>query len=359
MAGQEKVAVAMSGGVDSSVAAWLLMQEGLDAAGVTLKLYDNEDVGICNEKTCCSQRDVEDAARVCDRMGIPHYVLNYRQAFIDQVIQRFITAYCAGETPNPCIDCNKYIKFGKLCETAEHMGFRYMATGHYAVVEFDRAANRYLLKKAADGTKDQSYVLYGMTQRQLAMTKFPLGGLSKVQVREIAAERGFVNAAKRDSQDICFVPDGDYGKFIEHFTGKTFPEGDFTDDGGRVLGRHKGLIRYTIGQRKGLGLALPAPMYVKEKDVTHNRVILSEDAALFTRAFDAKDVNLIACAQLDGAVRLKARIRYKHKEQWARVEMTGPDTAHVEFDEPQRAIAKGQAVVFYDGDVVFGGGTIA
>lgn len=359
MGRQEKVAVAMSGGVDSSVAAWLLLQEGVEAAGVTLKLYENEDVGICNEKTCCSQRDVEDAARVSDRLGIPHYVLNYRQAFIDEVIRRFIDAYCLGATPNPCIDCNKYIKFGKLCETAESMGFSHMATGHYAIIDFDKPSGRYLLKKAVDETKDQSYVLYGMTQKQLAMTRLPLGGLKKTQVREIAAEQGFVNARKHDSQDICFVPDGDYGKFIEHFTGRTFPEGNFTDTEGHILGRHRGIIRYTIGQRKGLGLALPAPMYVKEKDVQNNRVILSEDAALFTRGFDAKDVNLIACEQLDSAIRLKARIRYKHKEQWARVEMTGPDTLHIEFDEPQRAIARGQAVVLYDGDVVFGGGTIS
>lgn len=341
---QEKVAVAMSGGVDSSVAAWLLLQEGLEAAGVTLTLYENGDA--------------EDAARVSDRLGIPHCVLNYRQEFIDQVIRRFIDAYCAGATPNPCIDCNKYIKFGKLCESVEEMGFSHIATGHYAVIDFDRTSGRYLLKKAADETKDQSYVLYGLTQKQLAMTRLPLGGLTKAQVREIAAEQGFVNAGKRDSQDICFVPDGDYGKFIEHFTGKTFPGGDFTDQEGRVLGRHKGLIRYTVGQRKGLGLALPAPMYVKEKDVSNNRVILSEDRALFTREFDAKDVNLIACERLEGPIRLKARIRYKHREQWARVEMTGPDTMHIAFDEPQRAIARGQAVVLYDGDVVFGGGTI-
>lgn len=335
--------MAMSGGVDSSVAAWLLLQEGLDAAGVTLALYE--------------KGDAEDAKRVSDRLGIPHYVWDYRRAFIDQVIQRFIDAYSRGETPNPCIDCNKHIKFGMLCKSAEEMGFSHMATGHYAVIVFDKPSGRYLLKKAVDETKDQSYVLYGMTQKQLAMTRLPLGGLTKKQVREIAEAQGFVNA-KKDSQDICFVPDGDYGRFIEHFTGETFPEGDFTDAEGRVLGRHKGLIRYTIGQRKGLGLALPAPMYVKEKDAINNRVILSEDAALFTRDLEARDVNLIACERLEGPIRLKARIRYKHKEQWARVEMTGPDTMHIEFDEPQRAIARGQAVVLYDGDVVFGGGTI-
>ena len=354
-----RAAIAMSGGVDSSVAAWLVQQAGYETAGVTLKLYDNEDIGICNQRTCCSQRDIEDAALVADRLGIEHYVLNYRQEFIDQVIKRFVDAYCRGETPNPCIDCNKYIKFGKLCQAVKGMDFTHIATGHYARIEYDAGSRRWLLKKGLNPEKDQSYVLYGFTQEQLAMTLLPLGTLSKQQVREIAREKGFVNAKKHDSQDICFVPDGDYSGFIEHFTGKIFPKGDFVDTEGHVLGEHKGLIRYTIGQRKGLGLAMCEPVYVKEKDPVTNRVVIARDSELFSKSFDAKEVNLIACDHFDGTLRLKARIRYKHPEQWANVTMTGPGTVHVEFDEPQRAIAPGQAVVFYDDDVVFGGGTIA
>ncbi len=348
----------MSGGVDSSVAAWLMQQEGYEVSGITLKLYNNEDLGACIGKTCCSQRDAEDAAMVADRLGVPHYVLNYRQAFIDCVISRFIDAYCQGETPNPCIDCNKYIKFGRLCREASSMGFDHIATGHYARIEHDAVSGRWLLRKGVSAEKDQSYVLYSMTQQQLAMTLLPLGALSKPQVRAIAEAQGFVNAGKRESQDICFVPDGDYGKFIEHFTGRKFPEGEFVDLEGRVLGRHRGLIRYTVGQRKGLGLSMGEPVYVKSKDPVRNRVVVSEDAALYTRSLEAKEVNLIACDSFEGTRRLKARIRYKHPEQWASVTMTGPDCLHIEFDSPQRAIAPGQAVVLYDGEYVFGGGTI-
>ena len=353
-----RAAIAMSGGVDSSVAAWLVQQAGYETAGVTLKLYDNEDIGICNDKTCCSQRDIEDAKLVADRMGMQHYVLNYRQEFIDNVIQRFVDAYCRGETPNPCIDCNKYIKFGKLCQAVKGMDFTHIATGHYAQIVYDRGSERWLLKKGINQEKDQSYVLYGLTQEQLAMTFLPLGTLSKAQVRVIAQEQGFANASKHDSQDICFVPDGNYSGFIEHFTGKVFPEGNFVDTEGKVLGTHRGLIRYTIGQRKGLGLAMCEPVYVKAKDPVANSVIISTDSELYTKKLDAWDVNLIACERFEGTLRLKARIRYKHPEQWARVTMTGPDTMHVEFEEPQRAIAPGQAVVLYDDDVVFGGGTI-
>lgn len=353
-----RAAIAMSGGVDSSVAAWLVQQAGYEAAGVTLKLYDNEDIGICNDKTCCSQRDVEDAALVADRLGIPHYVLNYRQEFIDNVIKRFIDAYCGGETPNPCIDCNKYIKFGKLCQTVKGMDFTHIATGHYARIEYDAGSQRWLLKKGINQEKDQSYVLYGLAQEQLAMTLLPLGDLSKQQVREIAREKGFVNASKRDSQDICFVPDGDYSGFIESYTGKMFPRGNFVDTDGNVLGTHGGLIKYTIGQRKGLGLAMGEPVYVKSKNVSDNTVVVARDEDLYTKEFEVRDVNLIACEHFTDTIHVKARIRYKHPEQLAKVTMTGPDTMHVEFEKPQRAIAAGQAVVLYDDDVVFGGGTI-
>lgn len=346
-----RVAVAMSGGVDSSVAAWLIKDAGYETAGVTLRLYENPEL-------ICPMQEANDAKTVAESMGIEHYVLDYRENFTDNVIKRFIVSYCKGETPNPCIECNKYIKFGKLCDEAKQMGFTHIATGHYAQIEYHEETNRWLLKKSTNPEKDQSYVLYNLTQEQLAMTLLPLGGLSKPEVREIAETQGFVNAHKKDSQDICFVPDGNYSGFIKDFTGMSFPAGNFVDTQGKILGTHKGIINYTIGQRKGLGLALCKPMYVKSKDPVTNEVVISEDSELFTRELDAKDVNLIACDWFEGAIRLKARIRYKHAEQWATVTMTGKTTAHVEFDEPVRAVAKGQAVVFYDGDVVFGGGTI-
>ncbi len=347
-----EVAVAMSGGVDSSVAAWLVKEAGHGVAGVTLRLYENE-------KSECPMKESKDAAAVAASMGIKHYVLDYREDFINNVIKRFVDSYCSGETPNPCVECNKYIKFGRLCDEVSEMGFTHIATGHYARIEYDKGSGRWLLKKGANWEKDQSYVLYGLTQQQLSMTMLPLGGLSKGEVREIAEAQGFVNAHKKDSQDICFVPDGDYGNFIENFTGKIFPQGNFVDTQGKILGPHKGIIRYTIGQRKGLGLAMCRPVYVKSKDPVTNNVVISEDSELYTRYLDARDVNIIACENFTGSIRLKARIRYKHPEQWATVTMTGKDTAHVEFDEPQRAVAAGQSVVFYDGDVVFGGGTIS
>ena len=347
-----RVAVAMSGGVDSSVAAWLVKEAGYEAAGITLRLYENPDAA-------CPMCEAEDAKKVADSMDMEHFTLDYRAAFNENVMCRFVDSYFKGETPNPCIECNKYIKFGKLCEEAKKMGFTHVATGHYAQIEYSEEKGRWLLKKGANEEKDQSYVLYNLTQEQLSMTLLPLGGLSKPEVREIAEAQGFVNAHKKDSQDICFVPDGDYSGFIKHFTGKMPEPGNFVDTSGKILGPHKGIINYTIGQRKGLGLALCKPMYVKSKDPETNEVVISEDGELFTKELDARDVNLIACDSFEGSVRLKARIRYKHREQWATVTMTGKTTAHVVFDEPVRAVAKGQSVVFYDGDIVFGGGVIS
>lgn len=234
----------------------------------------------------------------------------------------------------------------------------YVVTGHYAQIVQDETTGRYLLKKAVDASKDQSYVLYSLTQDQLSRTLFPLGGLHKTETRRIAEEQGFINAEKRDSQDICFIPDGDYAGFIEKYTGRTYPSGYFTDREGNILGEHRGIIHYTIGQRKGLGLALKKPMYVQELDMEHNRVILGDNADLFTREFDAKDFNWIATDTPASDIRAKARIRYKHKEAEATIVPTGPDTVHVIFDEPQRAITRGQSVVLYDGDYVIGGGTI-
>ena len=348
----------MSGGVDSSIAAYLCKEQGFDCTGITLKLFDNDDIAEPKEKSCCSLDDIEDARQVCRNIGIPYYVYNFKDSFKENVITRFIDAYEQGRTPNPCIDCNRYIKFEKLMRRAEELDFDKVVTGHYASVEYNEARGRYLLKKAADLTKDQSYVLYSLTQAQLKKTYFPLGGMTKDEVRALAEKLGLINAAKHDSQDICFVPDGDYAAFIEHYTGKTYPNGDFVDENGKVLGEHKGIIRYTVGQRKGLGLALPFPMYVKEKNLAENKVVLCKNEALFTRELIAKDINLITVSEIREPMRVKARVRYNQSEQPATVTQLDESTIHVLFDEPQRAISKGQAVVLYSGDYVVGGGTI-
>lgn len=356
MAENKKVMIGMSGGVDSSVAAFLLQKESLEVIGATMKLYNNEDIDFVSEKTCCSLDDVLDAKSVCARLGIRHYTLNMTDDFKKEVIERFISAYQNGFTPNPCIDCNRYMKFSKMLHKAQELNIDYVATGHYARIE--KQGDRYILKKAVDLSKDQSYVLYSLTQEQLKVTKFPLGNYTKQQVREIAEENGFVNARKHESQDICFVPDGDYSKFIEYYTGKTYPCGDFVDMNGKRLGEHKGIIRYTIGQRRGLGLALPASMYVVEKDVDNNKVILGFNDDLFKKEVNVKNISFTACDGLDKPERLCAKIRYNQKEQPATVTQTDENHFTIVFDEPQRAITKGQATVLYDGDTVVGGGTI-
>lgn len=356
MAENKKVMIGMSGGVDSSGAAFLLQKESFEVIGATMKLYNNEDIDFVSEKTCCSLDDVLDAKSVCARLGIRHYTLNMTDDFKKEVIERFISAYQNGFTPNPCIDCNRYMKFSKMLHKAQELDIDYVATGHYARIE--KQGDRYILKKAVDLSKDQSYVLYSLTQEQLKVTKFPLGNYTKQQVREIAEENGFVNARKHESQDICFVPDGDYSKFIEYYTGKTYPCGDFVDMNGKRLGEHKGIIRYTIGQRRGLGLALPASMYVVEKDVDNNKVILGFNDDLFKKEVNVKNISFTACGGLDKPERLCAKIRYNQKEQPATVTQTDENHLKIVFDEPQRAITKGQAAVLYDGDTVVGGGTI-
>lgn len=348
--------IAMSGGVDSSVAAYLTQAAGYDCAGATMRLFATEDTALPREGSCCSLDDVEDAKAVARRLGMPHYTFNFSERFRRDVIGRFIAVYESGGTPNPCIDCNRYLKFDQFFLRARELGRNYIVTGHY--VRAEKSGERYLLKKALDPAKDQSYVLYALTQEQLAHALFPLGELTKPQVRAIAEEQGFVNAKKGESQDICFVQNESYGDFIERTTGRTYPPGDFVDTEGRVLGRHKGLVRYTVGQRKGLGLALPAPMYVCRIDVEKNQVVLGRGEELFTDTLTAEGLNLIACERLDAPIRVKARVRYRQPEQWATAEQTGPDTLTLRFDEPQRAVTKGQAVVLYDGDVVIGGGTI-
>jgi len=353
----KKALIAMSGGVDSSVAAYLMKQRGFDCVGITMKLFDNEDINLPNSKTCCSLDDVADARAVAFKLDMPFYVADFTADFKEQVINRFINEYKRGATPNPCIDCNRYMKFEKLYSRARQLDADYIVSGHYAKIEQDEANGRFLLKKAVDESKDQSYVLYSMTQEQLKHTLLPLGDLQKSEVRKLADECGFINADKPDSQDICFVPDGDYAKFIEEHSGKTFAPGNFVDLQGSILGQHKGLIRYTIGQRKGLGIAFPQPMYVRALNVAENTVTLCTDSELFTKSLTATDFNWISIDPPSSKIRASAKIRYKHAEQPATATVDG-DLVRIEFDEPQRAITPGQAVVLYDNDIVIGGGVI-
>lgn len=353
-----KALIAMSGGVDSSVAAYLMRKQGYECIGATMKLYHNEDICIPKDHSCCSLDDVEDARAVAASMDIPYYVFNFSERFKEEVMDKFVHCYECGITPNPCIDCNRYLKFEYLYNRAKELGYDYVVTGHYAQIKYDASIGRYLLCKAVDASKDQSYVLYSLTQDQLAHTQFPLGGMPKSKTREIAEQQGFINAKKHDSQDICFVQNGNYAEFIEDYTKKTYPEGNFVDVHGNILGRHKGIIRYTIGQRKGLGLSLKEPMYVMEINTTDNTVVLGRDADLFTDTLIANDINLISVPRIDGEMCIKAKVRYRHTEQPATVTQIDNDTIKVVFDEPQRAITKGQAVVLYDGDIVVGGGTI-
>ena len=353
-----KAIIAMSGGVDSSVAALLTKETGDECIGATMKLFHNEDIGVKREKTCCSLDDVEDARNVCYRMGIRYYVFNFSERFKEDVMDRFVDAYEHGATPNPCIDCNRYLKFDKMFQRMRELEYDYIVTGHYARVEYDEEKNRYLLKKAVDDTKDQSYVLYMLTQEQLAHISLPLGGLRKTGVREIAEKHGFVNARKHDSQDICFVPDGDYAKFIEQYTGRKSIPGDFVDTEGNILGKHKGIIHYTLGQRRGLGIPAASRLYVCDISPKTNQVVLGNNEDLFHSELTATKVNLISCESLKEPMRLKAKIRYRHPEQEAVAWQTEDGVLHVRFDKPQRAITRGQAVVLYDGDIVVGGGVI-
>ena len=351
-----KVLVAMSGGVDSAVSAYLVKQEH-DAIGVTMKLHNEKDAAIYGENSCCTEKDIEDAKSVCDLVGIDHEVHNFSADFKSNVIDDFIYCYKNGLTPNPCIVCNRKIKFESLLKMALDRDFDAIATGHYARIE-KRQDGRYLLKKAIDISKDQSYVLYSLTQHQLARTLFPLGEMTKDDARKLAEGIGFVNARKHDSQDICFIPDGDYVSFIQRTTGETFKRGNFIDVSGNILGTHDGIIKYTIGQRKGLGLALGEPMYVKEKDLERNTVTLARNSELFGTTLTAKNINLISCENIYTPIRIKAKIRYNQKEQDATVQQIDENHIKVVFDDPQRAITRGQSVVLYDGDIVVGGGII-
>ena len=350
--------IAMSGGVDSSVAAYLTKTQGYTCTAVTMKLFYNEGIGVGHENTCCSLQDVEDARSVAFLLGIPFFVFNFAADFKEKVIGRFVEAYQNGATPNPCIDCNRFMKFEKLLFRAKQLDMTYVVTGHYARVEHNGAGGRHILKKAVDDLKDQSYVLYAMTQEQLSHTLFPLGGYRKVEVREIAEKQGFSNAKKHDSQDICFVRNGSYADFIRQYTGCECPKGRFMDTNGNDLGEHKGIIHYTVGQRKGLGLSAAAPLYVRSVCAGSNTVVLGTSDSLYSKALIARDINLIPLSRIDAPLKVRAKIRYKQPEQPAIVRQIDDNTIRVEFDVPQRAITKGQAVVLYDGDIVIGGGTI-
>mgnify|MGYP000227935563 CR=1 FL=1 len=352
----KKALIAMSGGVDSSVAALLMQQKGYECVGATMKLFENEQAGVKREKTCCSLSDVEDARSVARRLGMPYQVFNFKGDFKEKVIDKFIATYEAGGTPNPCIDCNRYLKFDHLLNRARELGCDYIATGHY-VQRWQDENGRWGLRKNDDPGKDQSYVLYSLTQDQLAHTLFPLGGMHKDAVRAIAEEQGLCNARKHDSQDICFVPDGDYAAFLERYTGQPMQPGNFVDEQGHVIGRHKGAARYTIGQRKGLGLAMGAPVYVCGKDMQANTVTVGPEEMLFDRIVYADEVNWIAIPELTGPLRVTARTRYHQVEQAATV-YPAECGFRLEFDQPQRAPTPGQAVVLYQGDTVLGGGTI-
>ena len=353
----KKALIAMSGGVDSSVAALLVKNAGVECIGCTMKLHGGEATDPAGQKTCCTAEDAADARSVASRLGFPFYVFNFEDDFRKNVIRRFCNAYLSGATPNPCIDCNRYMKFGKLFERADLLGCDTVVTGHYARVV--RENGRYLLKTAADPKKDQSYVLYTLTQAQLARVAFPLGELSKETVRRLAAEHGFLNADKPESQDICFAPDGDYAAVIERETGKISAPGDFIDTNGAVLGRHRGVIRYTVGQRRGLGIAAKESYYVKSVDPAANTVTLCFREGLMSDTCVLHDINLIAFSRIEGTLEAAVRIRYRHPAAPALVSQPEDDTLLIRFKEPQRAITRGQAAVIYLGDTVVGGGTIA
>ena len=355
---QKKALIAMSGGVDSSVAAYLTLQAGFQCTGATMRLFDNSILGQDQESTCCSLDDVEDARSVARRLGFPFYVFNFKDDFEEKVIRKFIHCYECGATPNPCIDCNRYLKFDHLLRRGYELGCDYVVTGHYARIRQDETTGRYLLYKATDLSKDQSYVLYSLTQEQLAHTRFPLGEMTKADARVIAEEQGFINARKHDSQDICFVPDGDYVAFMERYTGKKYTPGDYLDLQGNVVGKHKGAVSYTLGQRKGLNLAMGTPVYVCAKDMERNTVTVGPNEALFSTTLRATDWNWFPFPTLAEPIRVSAKARYNQPPQPATVYPEENGFARVVFDEPQRALTPGQAVVLYDGEMVIGGGTI-
>ena len=352
----KKAMIALSGGVDSSMAAYFTQLQGYECIGVTMHLYDSVENNRDNGKSCCSLQDTEDARKIAEKLGMPFQVLDLKNDFRDIIIKNFVSEYIKGRTPNPCIQCNKYMKFDKLLEKAKELGCEKIVTGHYARVVFD--GNKYLLKKAEDDTKDQSYVLYNLTQDQLAHVMFPLGDKRKVEIRDLAEKEGFSNARKADSQDICFVPDGDYAKLVEDIAGVKSKAGKFVDTEGNVLGKHKGIINYTVGQRRGLGISSKEPLYVCRISKETNEVILGSKKDLFSKELTACNFNWTLGEKPELGKHASAKIRYRHKEEPCVIYANEDETVKIIFDEPQRAITPGQSVVVYDGDVVLGGGII-
>ncbi len=349
----KKVTVAMSGGIDSAVAALIVKDQGYDVRGATMKLCER----ILADGSDATLSDIKDAQDICARLGIEHRVYQLSDEFRATVIKDFIDTYMDGATPNPCIVCNRLLKFGKLLDLEIDIGTDYVATGHYVNIEKDENG-RYLLKKAADTKKDQTYMLWSLNQHQLAHTLFPLGGLTKAEIREIGAQNGFVNAHKSDSQDICFIPDGDYASFIEKELGQKYPSGDYIDEDGKILGKHRGMIHYTIGQRKGLGISMNKHIFVINKNAADNTVTLADEDRLFSNRVVIKCINLIPFDKIKGKIRVEAKIRYSQSQSLAYAEQTGEDEITLTFDTPQRAAARGQSAVMYDGDIVIGGGII-
>ncbi len=346
---KQSALIGMSGGVDSSVAAFLTQQAGYHCIGATMCLWD---------KPCSGSDDVADARAVAQKLGMEHHVLSFQPEFQEQVICKFVSDYESGLTPNPCIVCNRTMKFGHMLDAARELGCEYVVSGHYAQIRQDPVTGRFLLYKAADRQKDQTYFLACLDQEQLSHILFPLGGLTKAEARQIAEAQGFVNARKRDSQDICFIPGGDYGAFLESFTRKTYPQGDYLDSEGKVLGRHQGAVRYTIGQRKGLGIALGAPAYVCGKDMVNNTVTLGPNEALFAKALRGNNWNWYPFPTLTAPMQVTAKTRHSQLEVPATVYPEGNGSVRVEFEEKVRAVTPGQAVVLYQGNMVIGGGTI-
>ena len=353
-----KVVVGMSGGVDSSVAAWLLKEQGYDVIGVTMQIWQDEENEVQEENGgCCGLSAVDDARRVASSIGIPYYVMNFKQEFQKNVIDYFTKEYLNGRTPNPCIACNRYVKWEALLQRSLSIGADYIATGHYARI--DKLPNgRYAIRRSATLAKDQTYALYNLTQEQLAHTLMPVGNYSKDKIREMAEEIGLQVANKPDSQDICFVPDGDYATFIEENADGPIHQGNFVTPDGKILGKHKGIIHYTVGQRKGLGLALGYPAFVLEIRPETDEVVIGTYEESLTHTLRANELNFMSVEDIKEPVRVFAKIRYNHKGAWCTVEKTGEDEITCTFDEPIRAVTPGQAVVLYDGEYVLGGGTI-